>query len=416
MTAWMLHGAGVAGLVTLAAGLLEASLRGLGHSGRWVWALALLLSLAIPAAAVLRASPGAPPEASVVRMGGTYTGGPADDASIRPEHWWDRVPAGVEKAGAFLLPAWVVATTSMLALLLVGTTALHRRAARWPRAQLPQGEFLISERFGPAIIAGLRPRVVVPRWAVALGRGAMDMILAHEEEHRRTGDANLLLAGAAAVALAPWNPFLWLQLRRLRCAVELDCDGRVLRRGVSPAPYAELLLELGRRPRERWVPWAALAAEPSLLERRLTMIVRGNENMGRRRAVLAASLSAALVALACGAEAPPLSPQEPDAAEQFGKQALAVGAATEGKPASAGGFAGKVASVLPVGSAPLIFLDGEEVTKEALQGLDKDAIERVEVIKGPAALALLGPRAEGGVIRIFLKDGGEGPGGGPTSW
>ena len=41
------------------------------------------------------------------------------------------------------------------------------------------------------------------------------------------------LFGAFAVVVAPWNLLMWYQLARLRRAVELDCDGRLLRCGIG---------------------------------------------------------------------------------------------------------------------------------------------------------------------------------------
>ena len=56
---------------------------------------------------------------------------------------------------------------------------------------------------------------------------------------------------------------------------------------------------------------------------------------------------------------------------------------------------------------PLIFVDGERIDSRdpdlALEGLDSDDVESIEVIKGPAATALYGADAWGGVIRINLK-------------
>jgi hypothetical protein len=60
-------------------------------------------------------------------------------------------------------------------------------------------------------------------------------------------------------------------------------------------------------------------------------------------------------------------------------------------------------------SEPLVFVDGELV--ESADHLDPDDIERIEVLKGKAAIGLYGIRASGGVIQIFLKDGaGSDPG------
>ncbi len=64
---------------------------------------------------------------------------------------------------------------------------------------------------------------------------------------------------------------------------------------------------------------------------------------------------------------------------------------------------------------PIIYLDGVRMDGfhdlemglsqvKGLASLDPDAIERVEVLKGPAAAALYGSEAEGGVIQIFTKE------------
>ena len=53
---------------------------------------------------------------------------------------------------------------------------------------------------------------------------------------------------------------------------------------------------------------------------------------------------------------------------------------------------------------PLIIVDGVIMSDpDALENLDPDGIESVEVIKGDAALALYGERAKNGVVRITMK-------------
>jgi hypothetical protein len=52
---------------------------------------------------------------------------------------------------------------------------------------------------------------------------------------------------------------------------------------------------------------------------------------------------------------------------------------------------------------PLIYIDGER-TERNISELSPDDIERVEVVKGAAAVELYGEEAEGGVIQIFTKN------------
>ena len=64
---------------------------------------------------------------------------------------------------------------------------------------------------------------------------------------------------------------------------------------------------------------------------------------------------------------------------------------------------------------PLLYVDGvrmEGDRESVLSGIDREHIDRIEVVKGEAAIRLFGDQATGGVIQIFLKDiGAAHPGG-----
>jgi hypothetical protein len=57
------------------------------------------------------------------------------------------------------------------------------------------------------------------------------------------------------------------------------------------------------------------------------------------------------------------------------------------------------------GAEPIVYIDGERVERSAMEGLGPDQIDRVEVIKGEAAIELFGEEASVGVIQIFTKVG-----------
>jgi hypothetical protein len=82
----------------------------------------------------------------------------------------------------------------------------------------------------------------------------------------------LLTTALIGLLLVPWNPLLWWQLHRLRHAIEVDCDARVLRAGHSAKSYGEALIEVGQR-RSRFVGTvAAMSESTTLLEKRIEIM------------------------------------------------------------------------------------------------------------------------------------------------
>lgn len=383
----MLYGGLVGALLGGAATLAESTLRALGRSTRWSWILALCGTLVLPfwtlrartvpvlegsaqASAVGRAAPpAAHPRLSDVR--------------------WRIVPARFDPP---LRLVWAVLSLGVVAAGALGLARMRRARRRWSHAVVDGREVLVSDDVGPLVLGLARPQVVLPRWTLDLAVDERALILDHEDEHRRARDPLVLALGALAVAAAPWNPALWWHARRLRAAVEMDCDRRVVRRGADPVGYGGLLLRVATRHGGPTAPLAAALGEEggSILERRLTMItteVRG----GWRRALSAGVAAAALVALAC--ETPRPGPTEPVTAAQALEQPNTA-AATEGA---------------------LIVLDGVEqpwrqpgdkqalIAKLRSAGVDVSEIRRIEVIKGNAARSVYGEKGRVGVIQIYTK-------------
>ncbi len=289
IAAWMLWSAGI-GVLFLVAGLAgERLLTVYGRPTRWVWIVAgaattVLSVLRIPGGAPEQAAPPpgyAPPllEPLAVTV--------ARDSLLR-------------SFDDLLVLGWVVLSSLLVVTVLFAFARLVREGRSWQPGSLGHRTVLWSRDTGPTIVGLLRPRVVLPAWVRAIGSDEQRLILAHEEEHIRAGDARLRFLMTLPLFVFPWNPALWLQRHRLNLAVELDCDRRVIRRmpGHRHA-YGNLLLRVGAgRNGLHRLALVSLSEGRSQLERRIRGLV---EKMPRARRIQASLLllgAAAVVTLA----------------------------------------------------------------------------------------------------------------------
>ena len=297
----MLYGTAAAALLAVAAAAADAALRAVGRPTRWAWAAALLLSLALPPLAWWR-TVAAAPAADAAAPTPAADGGAG--VGIGLEALMARATVRVAPAPAWaaldrpLVALWALLAAAGLGRLAVARRRLRRARAEWRAVVVDATPVLVAGRTGPAVAGVLRPAVVLPEWALGADPALRRLMLAHEREHVRAGDPPLLAAAAVVAALLPWNPALWYQLRRLRLAVEVDCDRRVLRRHPDVARYGALLLEVGRRAPGPTLPLAALTS-PTSLERRIRTMTtpRPRHALARGLALLGTSALAAAAAL-----------------------------------------------------------------------------------------------------------------------
>jgi hypothetical protein len=172
---------------------------------------------------------------------------------------------------------WVAAiwlTTSCI-LVLVLTAALIRTWSarrRWVIGDVDNCRVLIAEDEGQAVVGVIRPHVVLPRWAIDFDPAPRALLLHHEREHIRVGDPLALFAAASTVVLFPWNIALWWMVRRLRLAIEIDCDARVIHKFGGAHEYGRMLLAVGEH-YARPLPLATtLVDAPSALQTRIDAI------------------------------------------------------------------------------------------------------------------------------------------------
>ncbi|HKV71443.1 MAG TPA: M56 family metallopeptidase [Gemmatimonadales bacterium] len=262
---WMLYGTVVALLAGLGALALERGARLMGRAGRWCWVTAMVVALALPVAAWLRPQLLPPAAIRIPLPNGTLEAAPpvtitAPAITVRQRRSWTW-----DDLDRPLVVSWGLLSLALVVWFGVGSWRLGRLRRSWRS----EGSLLVSDNVGPAVVGFLRCHVVVPEWSLKLGSDQRELLLAHEAEHLATHDARLLLLSAVVLALVPWNVGLWWQFRRLRLAIELDCDQRVLRTRPDPETYARLLLDVGTRVTRTLMPVTAFYEPMSALERRI---------------------------------------------------------------------------------------------------------------------------------------------------
>lgn len=305
IAAWMAYAIAISLLLCLTGLAVERACRVRRWPSRWIWAIALAAPFVLPFAAArvdessVRARSAAiadtaPPE--------TVAEIPAPVAKI--EHRAYRIATSRGKA-SLLGILWLSGSALLAAGLARSWLRMRRKSHSWTGRRLDGVDVLVSDEIGPAVIGLWHPRIVVPQWLLRAEEHVRRLTLAHESEHVKARDPLLLLAGTVAVVLLPWNLPLWWQWRRLRFAIEVDCDARVLSSGrVADAEYAEALLNVAERSSGIPLAAAAMCESPSTLEKRIRLFLL--DRTSRQRAMTFAFLigGVSIAAAATQIEAP----------------------------------------------------------------------------------------------------------------
>ncbi len=216
-----------------------------------------------------------------------------------------------------LLVAWALLSSVLMARLAVAIWYIRRRQATWRTTEIDGMGVHLAPDAGPAVV-GLHPmHVVLPEWVLEMEHPLRSLVLRHEAEHRAAGDPYLLLVATLVTALIPWNVALWLQARRLRLVIEVDCDARVLRAHPRRRQYALLLLTIAQRRAGTAHRLAPGLSEPtSNLERRI-IAMRTTPTRSLFRVACFSVTAATAFALACAVDTPESSDRLNAAAPTF---------------------------------------------------------------------------------------------------
>ena len=306
IAAWMAYALVMAALVGVAALIGEriAILRRL--PSRWIWAAALLSSLFLPVLFAWNAARlGDQPATTVIALAAqgrpplyerspiAWVGG--DSAVVARRVTWD----------AWLLAGWAAMSTLALATLAMGWMQLRRRLRSAVENEMGGVSVTVSDDIGPAVVGIVRPRIVVPRWLQQQDPETQGIVIAHEHEHMRAQDIRVLGGALLVAVLLPWNLPVWWQLRRLRFAMEVDCDARVLRGGQSRSTYSTVLLNVATHLVPLRAAAAGLSESGSSLEKRIRIMHAPVRTRWRLLAAFLGACSVALVAVAANVTPPP---------------------------------------------------------------------------------------------------------------
>jgi beta-lactamase regulating signal transducer with metallopeptidase domain len=280
---WIIYTVALSVLLSGAALGLERIARLRSWPARGIWLMAVVATVVVPIVADFFADPAA------------AHAGAALGAATSPSRFSFDTP---------LLLLWGAASLLMAVRLIAAMLILHRRRRSWRASTVDGTAVLLTAEVGPALVGLRNPQPVIPAWALDLDAGERALMLLHETEHARVSDPWLAAIGVVSTIVTPWNPVLWWLVRRMRLAVEMDCDARVLCSGANPRVYASLLLAVGERASRVPFAWAtALAAPRSLLEQRILAMT--SPSRFRRPALAIAGLAGATaIALLAACEAP----------------------------------------------------------------------------------------------------------------
>jgi beta-lactamase regulating signal transducer with metallopeptidase domain len=466
IAAWMMFGLISGMLIAVGSALLDRGARAASLPSRAVWLAGLTgLAVSMALAPLRRGAPLQLPGATVVAASvAPGSAAPATELLASVRGMVSAVmlaPALRGRAEPLLGVAWLILTAAVIAVGLTTLARAHRARRAWPVRTLGGAAVRVAPAAGPVVIGLRRPEVVVPAWLLHAEPETQRLVLMHEMEHVRARDPLVLAVGAGLAALMPWNPAGWWMLMRLRAAVEVDCDRRVLRRGVRPAEYASVLITTAGRAPALILGAPAMAGPARTLERRLKAMTRPLSRFGALRGSAFAALALGAFAAACDTRLPTeaeLSAMNVSAAESRARPMLSgpasyfiderAATAAEAHALTPEQIAqievrkeaqsqeiriitvayadahhlrrparpGEQVRVEVDGNGPsqprtdlgsfagLILIDGVVSTPSRLQALDPSRIVSMEVLKGEGAAAQYDdPRAQHGVIRVTTR-------------
>lgn len=314
---WMMYCVLASLGLALAATLAERVLLAGRGPVRLVWIGAVALSIVIPVLAFRDSSESKPIASQVSQANPAVVGDSFDPTAIAeattsttaPSTAVPSVPVRnwrttLNKYDTPLLIVWGTLSFALACSFFGSVIVLALMRRNWTSQTVHGIPVMLSERTGPAVVGTIWPDIVLPRWVLELPQSQQQLMLRHEDEHRRACDAQLLTIARLALIIMPWNAALWWQILRLRVAVELDCDARVLQ-SADARSYGDLLLEVaGSRGGTSLIGATAFAERATQLEKRIRVLSRHRVHTSRAARAVASGVGIIVLSVAWAAPHP----------------------------------------------------------------------------------------------------------------
>ena len=309
MIAWLAYTVLVTLLLAGAAFAAEGAARLRRASTRWIWMLAIIAAPLLPLA-ISTVSIQVPVSLAPDAMSAPVALREVTSPALSPSNWIATpmaTPDSGMPADLVLQRLWAAASLAIMIALMVGAVALQLRKRRWAQRLVAGANVLVAPDAGPAVVGLVSPRIVVPEWLLQAPALQQSLVIAHEKSHVDARDPQLLAFAIAVLALTPWNLPLWWMVRRLRHAIEVECDARVLSAGHDVRAYGEALVDVGQRQSGYLGAAAAMAESRSLLEQRIRLMLSSPGRKGRAAGAVLGGVALSMAAIAAQVAPPPES-------------------------------------------------------------------------------------------------------------
>ena len=175
----------------------------------------------------------------------------ASDSSLLPISAFSAASAGSRPVlNQLLLSVWGLGFLFVIARIAIGNWMVWQAAKAGTHREevvsrtgvkIPVIESAVIQM--PLLWGATNTQILVPVGLRESSAAERALVRAHETAHAGQRDSLFQLLAQLAGAIYWFHPLIWIAVAKLRRESEMACDDSVLRLGILPSSYADLLLE-----------------------------------------------------------------------------------------------------------------------------------------------------------------------------